>query len=138
MVRATAVAFWNARAVWHFFFKEITRFIINSMNCRYLALLTVLAIVPLSSAKRLPPPIVKPVLSGGVEYSAHGDGTHAWVAAIEVATHKELWTAKVFTYTHALVEGRGRQPMGLHFRFEIGAKRAIRQKRRCILLGTVP
>ncbi len=94
------MAFWNARG-FGLLFQGITRFIINSMNCRYLALLTVLAIVPLSSAKRLPPPIVKPVLSGGVEYSAHGDGTHAWVAAIEVATHKELWTAKVFRiHTH--------------------------------------
>ena len=71
------------------------------MNRRYLALLTALAIVPLSSAKRLPPPNVKPVLSGGVEYSAHGDGTHAWVAATDVTTHKALWTAKVFRkHTH--------------------------------------
>jgi hypothetical protein len=74
---------------------------INSMNRRYLALLIALAIVPLSSAKRVPPPKVKPVLSGGVEYSAHGDGTRAWVAATDVATHKELWTAKVFRiHTH--------------------------------------
>jgi hypothetical protein len=73
------------------------------MNRRYLAVLTALAIVPLSSAKRLPAPNVKPVLSGGVEYSAHGDDTHAWVAATDVATHKELWTAKVFRiHTHWL------------------------------------
>jgi len=84
-----------------FLFEGITRVIINSMNRRYLALLTALAVMPLSSAKRLPPPNVKPVLSGGVEYSAHGDGTHAWVAATDVATHKELWTAKVFRiHTH--------------------------------------
>jgi hypothetical protein len=86
-------SFWNAPG-FGLLFEEITRLIINSMNYRYLALLTALAIVPLSSAKRLPPPNVKPVLSGGVEYSAHGDGTRAWVA--EVATDKELWTAKVF------------------------------------------
>jgi hypothetical protein len=71
------------------------------MNRRYFALLTALTMVPLSLAKRLPPPNVKPVLSNGVEYSAHGDGTHAWVAATEVATSKELWTAKVFSiHTH--------------------------------------
>jgi hypothetical protein len=81
--------------------EEITRLIINSTNRRYLALLTALAIASLSSAKRLPPPNVKPVLSGGVQYSAHGDGTHAWVAATEVATGKEPWTAKVFRiHTH--------------------------------------
>lgn len=71
------------------------------MNRRCIALLTALTIVPLSSAKRLPPPNVKPVLSGGIEYSAHGDGTHAWVAATDVATRKELWRAKVFRiHTH--------------------------------------
>jgi len=71
------------------------------VNPRYIALLAVLIIVPLSSAKRLPPPNVKPVLSGGVEYSAHGDGIHAWVTATEVATRKELWTTKVFRiHTH--------------------------------------
>jgi hypothetical protein len=83
---------WRCR----FLLERITELIIMSMNRRCLALLTVLAIVPLTSAKRLPPPNVKPVLSGDVEYSAHGDGTRAWVVASEPATHKELWRAKVF------------------------------------------
>jgi hypothetical protein len=70
------------------------------MNRRCIAL-TILTIAPVSPAKRLPPPNVKPVLFGGVEYSAHGDGTHAWITATEVTTRKELWTAKVFRiHTH--------------------------------------
>jgi hypothetical protein len=74
---------------------------IKRVNRLHVALLATLAMVPLSLAKRLPPPNVKPVLSDGVEYSAHGDGTHAWVAATEIATRKELWTAKVFhIHTH--------------------------------------
>lgn len=82
-------------------FQRITGPIIISVNGRYIALLIALVIVPLSSAKRLPAPEVKPVLSGGVEYSAHGDGTHAWVTATDVATRKELWRAKVFRiHTH--------------------------------------
>ena len=71
------------------------------MNVRYFALSIALAVVPLSYAKRVAPPIVKPVLSNGVEYSARGNGTHAWIAATEVATRNELWTAKVFQiHTH--------------------------------------
>lgn len=82
-------------------FQQIVRPIIISMNGRYLIFLTALVVVPLSSAKRLPPPEVKPVLFGGLEYSADGDGTHAWVIATDVATRIELWKAKVFrTHTH--------------------------------------
>lgn len=71
------------------------------MNRRYITLLIALIIVPLSSAKRVPPPKVNPVQSGSVEYSAQGDGTHAWVVATDVVTRKELWRVQVFhIHTH--------------------------------------
>ena len=66
------------------------------MRFSCLVLLIVLGVAPLSLAKRLPPPDVRPIVFYGVEYAAHGDGTHGWITATEVATRKELWTAKVF------------------------------------------
>src|ERR1700736_2057216 len=67
----------------------------------HVLLIALVALAPLSLAKRLPPPVVRPVVFNGVEYSAHGDGTHGWITATEVATRKELWTAKVFRiHTH--------------------------------------
>jgi hypothetical protein len=71
------------------------------MKSRCLVLLIVLAIAPLSMAKRVAAPVVNPVVLNGVEYSAHGDGKLAWISATEIATQKELWTAKVFRiHTH--------------------------------------
>lgn len=74
----------------------------KSMKSRCLVLLVALAIAPLSWAKRVPPPDVRPIVFDGVEYSAHGDGTHGWITATEVATRKELWAVKVFRiHTHS-------------------------------------
>ncbi len=65
------------------------------------ALLIALAIAPIALAVRVTPPVVKPVVLNGVEYSAHGDGIQARVVATEATTRKELWTAKVFRiHTH--------------------------------------
>jgi len=47
-------------------------------------------------AKRLAAPTVSPVIYDGTEYSAHGDGKLAWVAATDIASGKELWKANIF------------------------------------------
>jgi hypothetical protein len=66
------------------------------MRTQCLALLIASVVVPFAMAKRVAPPVVRPVVLNGVEYSANGDGTHGWITATEVATKKKLWTAKVF------------------------------------------
>lgn len=56
-----------------------------------------LLVIPLNlSAKRVARPVVNPVVRGGVEYSAQGDGRTGYVVATETATRKELWRAKIF------------------------------------------
>lgn len=71
------------------------------MKAPFVLLLIALVGPPFASGKRLPAPVVSPVVFNGVEYSAHGDGEKAWITAIEIATRKELWTAKVFRiHTH--------------------------------------
>jgi hypothetical protein len=49
----------------------------------------------LAIAKRLPPIPVPPVVSGGVAYSADGDGRDEVVVATEKASGKVLWQVKV-------------------------------------------
>jgi hypothetical protein len=47
-------------------------------------------------AKRLPPKPVPPVISGGIRYSAEGDGRNQYLVAEDASTGKELWRVKVF------------------------------------------
>ena len=68
---------------------------------RFLLFLIVLGVPFVASGKRVAAPFVLPLVLNGVEYSAHGDGTHGWVTATDIATKKELWTANVFhIHTH--------------------------------------
>jgi hypothetical protein len=68
---------------------------------RSILLLVTLFIPSIAWGKRLPPPVVRPVVFNGVEYSAHGDGENAWITATQITTRKEEWTAKVFrVHTH--------------------------------------
>jgi hypothetical protein len=66
------------------------------MKSTWFVLLIAFATAPQLMAKRVPPPDVRPVVLDGIEYAAHGDGTHGWITATDVATRRELWTAKVF------------------------------------------
>jgi hypothetical protein len=52
-----------------------------------------------AAAKRLPPKPVNPVTSGGIRYSAAGDGRDEYVVAADGATGSVLWKVKVF-HTH--------------------------------------
>ena len=47
-------------------------------------------------AKRIPPRPVSPVVSGGVRYSADGDGHDQYVVATDTKSGKVLWKVKVF------------------------------------------
>ena len=49
-----------------------------------------------TSAKRVPPKDVQPVVVNGVRYSAKGDGKDSYVVATDVPSGKELWRVKVF------------------------------------------
>jgi hypothetical protein len=62
-------------------------------------LIFALAFVLFSSsvtAKRVPPKPVTPVVSGGIRYSAKGDGRDQYVVAEDSASGQELWRVKVF------------------------------------------
>lgn len=59
--------------------------------CAAVAFLTVNA-----AAKRVPPKPVSPVTSGGVRYSAEGDGRDQYVVAVDATSGNELWKVKVF------------------------------------------
>jgi hypothetical protein len=50
-------------------------------------------------AKRLSPKPVTPVTSGGIRYSAEGDGRDQYVVAADASTGSVLWRVKVF-HTH--------------------------------------
>ncbi len=47
-------------------------------------------------AKRVPPKPVSPVISGGIRYSAEGNGRDQYVVAADVSSGKVLWKVKVF------------------------------------------
>lgn len=47
-------------------------------------------------AKRVPPKPVAPVISGGIRYTAEGDGRDQYVVATDVSTDKVVWKIKVF------------------------------------------
>ena len=49
-----------------------------------------------TSAKRVPPKDVPPVVVNGTRYSANGDGKDSYVVATDVTSGKELWRVKVF------------------------------------------
>jgi hypothetical protein len=56
----------------------------------------VLALVALSAqAKRIPSKPAAPVTSGGLIYSASGDGVDQYVVAKDVSSGRELWKVKV-------------------------------------------
>ena len=50
-------------------------------------------------AKRVSPKPVAPVISGGIRYSAWGDGRDQYVVAADASTGNRLWRVKVF-HTH--------------------------------------
>jgi hypothetical protein len=73
----------------------------NGHTSQLFAILLLLVIQPESFGKRLPPKPVSPVTYGGIEYSSQGDGKVGWIAATDVASGKQLWTARVFRiHTH--------------------------------------
>jgi hypothetical protein len=49
-----------------------------------------------ATAKRAAPKQVSPVISGGIRYSAEGDGMDEYVLATDASSGKELWKVKVF------------------------------------------
>ena len=61
------------------------------ITCFVLASLAVSAL-----AKRLSPKPVTPVTSGGIRYSAEGDGRDQYVVAADASTGNVLWRVKVF------------------------------------------
>lgn len=66
------------------------------MRSGYLALFFIIVGPTLLWAKRLPAPIVNPIVFNGIEYSAHGDGKLASVVATDVAGRRELWRVTIF------------------------------------------
>lgn len=65
-----------------------------SSVCRNVAALDVCTIC--TSAKRVPPKDVPPVVVNGVRYSANSDGKDSYVVATDVPSGKELWRVEVF------------------------------------------
>ncbi len=62
-----------------------------------MAVLVVLAFLSASAlAKRLPPNPVPPVISGGIRYSAGGNGRDQYLIAADASRGDELWRIKVF------------------------------------------
>jgi hypothetical protein len=49
-----------------------------------------------SAAKRAAPQPVSPVISGGIRYSAEGNGIDEYVIAADASNGKELWKVRVF------------------------------------------
>ena len=49
-----------------------------------------------TSAKRVPPKDVPPVVVNSTRYSVNGDGRDSYVVATDVPSGKELWRVKVF------------------------------------------
>jgi hypothetical protein len=47
-------------------------------------------------AKRVPPKPVTPVVSGGIRYSAEGDGRDQYVIAEDASSGEQMWRIKVF------------------------------------------
>ena len=66
--------------------------------CRRLAIVcAVLIFLGISAqAKRLAPKPVSPVSSGGIRYSAEGDGRDEYIVAADAASGSLLWKVKVF------------------------------------------
>ena len=61
------------------------------ITCVALAFLAASAV-----AKRMQPKPVSPVISGGVRYSAEGDGRDQYVVAADASSGNVLWKVKVF------------------------------------------
>jgi hypothetical protein len=64
------------------------------ITCVVLAFLAVSA-----QAIRVPPKPVTPVISGGIRYSAEGNGRDQYVVAADASSGNVLWRVKVF-HTH--------------------------------------
>src|SRR6476469_6410634 len=61
-------------------------------------LLLMLLLPQLTSAKRLPPAKVDPVIYGGIRYVApNDDGRRGYIEAWNVGTNKKLWELTIFT-----------------------------------------
>ena len=69
-------------------FLKLQTFLITSIG--------LVSLMPCSVAKRLPPKPVSPVVSGGIRYSAAGNGKDQNVVATDVASGKVLWQVRVF------------------------------------------
>lgn len=62
-----------------------------------LALAVSLALPMTVQAKRIPAPVIEPVVQAGVRYAVPNDrGTVGYVVASDVATGKELWKKTIF------------------------------------------
>jgi hypothetical protein len=60
-------------------------------------LLAILLAIPItSSAKRVPPQPVSPLVHNNVKYSAEGDGRTGYVVATDDSNGKVMWRAKIF------------------------------------------
>jgi hypothetical protein len=61
------------------------------------ATLLMLAIASPALAKRLPPPVVKPVIAQGIKYIAPNDqGTIGHVQAFDLKTKKKIWDKVIY------------------------------------------
>ena len=62
-----------------------------------LALLATLVVPVAAFAKRIPAPVIEPVVHEGVRYTVPNDrGTVGYVVALDVATGKQLWKKTLF------------------------------------------
>src|SRR5579872_693135 len=64
-----------------------------------IACLVLVFLLVSAQAKRVTPKPVAPVISGGIRYSAAGDGRDQYVVAADATTGSVLWKVKVF-HTH--------------------------------------
>ncbi len=63
-----------------------------------LALLAVIALPTAAFAKRIPAPVIEPVVHDGVRYTVPNDkGTKGYVVAWDVASGRQLWKKTIFT-----------------------------------------
>ena len=85
--------------------KRSTLQLLNSSKwvrrCKLMSRLAVILLLPLpelASAKRIAPAKVDPVVSDGIRYAApNDDGRHAYIEAWNVGTNNKLWELTIFT-----------------------------------------
>ncbi len=72
----------------------------DAFRLRFVIIFVALAVfVTGAAAKRVRPKPVSPVISGGIRYSADGDGRDQYVAATDAVYGNELWEVKIFHTT---------------------------------------